>query len=62
MRVEYGSTKHDAFLTDMLKQGEQFFSTLEGAGKTTLEEWAAESVRYWLYNLQFLALPEAPQV
>lgn len=55
MRVEYDPKVHDTFLTDMLRQGEQFFSTLEGAGSTTLEEWAAEFVRYWLWNLQFLA-------
>jgi hypothetical protein len=55
MRVEYNPKEHATFLADVLKQGEQFFSTLEGAGKTTLEEWAAEFVRHWLWNLQFLA-------
>jgi Protein of unknown function (DUF2971) len=55
MRVEYDPKQHDAFLTDILKQGEKFFSTLEGASKATPEEWVAEFVRYWLWNLQFLA-------
>jgi hypothetical protein len=55
MRVEYNAKEHDSVLTDVLKQGEVFFAQLEGAASATTEDWAAEFVRHWLWNLQFLA-------
>lgn len=55
IRVEYDEEGHDSILTDVLRQGEEFFMQLEGAARATTEDWAAEFVRYWLWNLQFLA-------
>jgi hypothetical protein len=55
MRVEYDLNEHDIMLADVLKQGQEFFATLGGARNATPQDWAAEFVRYWLWNLQFLA-------
>jgi len=55
MRVEYDPREHDTFFTDVLRKGEEFFNALEGAGNATPEDWAAEFVRFWLLNLQYLA-------
>ena len=55
MRVEYDTKEHEAFFKDVLSKGEEFFTTLEGSRKASAEDWAAEFVRHWLWNLQYIA-------
>ena len=56
VRVEYDPMNHATMFDDILKWTEQFFLGLSGAAAApTIDAWAEEFCRYWLYHLAFYA-------